>query len=78
MKTSRRIACLLLFTIDCLAASPVNVAQEVNDLADRYVSAMRETFPLVYAGSGLPNPHRDLFDINSPQDLAVWRFGGTS
>jgi uncharacterized protein (DUF885 family) len=73
MKTSRRIACLLLFTIDCLAASPVNVAQEVNDLADRYVSAMRETYPLVYAGSGLPNPRRDLFDINSPQDLAVWR-----
>jgi uncharacterized protein (DUF885 family) len=50
------------------SAAPVNV----NELADRYVNEVREKFPLRYAASGLPNPRRDVLEINRPKDTNDW------
>lgn len=74
MSMLRGIACVVGLTAgSAFAATSPDVATQVNDLADRFVSQVREKFPLRYAASGLPKAPRDTMDINSPAEVEAWR-----
>ena len=45
----------------------------VTALADRYIAAYKQNFPISYAFSGLPVDRYDGIDINAPADVAKWR-----
>jgi uncharacterized protein (DUF885 family) len=55
-----------------VAAAP-DAATRVDALADRYTNEVRQKFPIRYVESGLPNPRRDILEINAPADLEAWR-----
>jgi len=55
------------------AAAFAQSSAGVNALADRFVAAYRESFPVYYEGSGLPDPVRDRWNVNSPRELARWQ-----
>jgi uncharacterized protein (DUF885 family) len=74
MSSLSRVLALSLTAISPIwAANQASSPASVNALADRYVSQVREKFPLRYAASGLPNPRRDSLEINRPGELADWR-----
>lgn len=75
--TARTALCALLAfatfsATAAVAAEPPDAAAAVTALADRYVAAYRERFPISYAFSGLPVERHDGVDINAPADLARW------
>lgn len=73
---------MLLRTQTCLAAAacaffvaPVHATDDrarVTALADRYVAAYQENFPVSYAFSGLVPKRNDGIDINAPAEIAHW------
>ena len=66
------LAALIVLACGESIATPPNVTA-VTRLADRYVSEVRDNYPVRYAASGLPSPRRDRLDINAPAELARWR-----
>jgi uncharacterized protein (DUF885 family) len=72
----KRFARILLATASCAAlAAPAQAADDrarVTALADRFVAAYQEKFPVSYAFSGLAVTRNDGIDINTQADLAAW------
>jgi hypothetical protein len=55
--------------------SPGHAADDrarVTAVADRFVAAFQESFPVSYAFTGLPPKRNDGIDINAPADIAHW------
>ena len=67
---------VLLAAATCaLFISPGHAADErarVSALADRFVAAYQENFPISYAFSGLPPKRTDGIDINAPSEIERW------
>jgi uncharacterized protein (DUF885 family) len=69
-----RFAALLLATLAALPSqAQVDDRARVTALADRFVEAYHENFPVAYEYFGLPAKRSDGVDINSPADIARWR-----
>jgi uncharacterized protein (DUF885 family) len=66
---------LLAAATSALFVGPVHAADDrarVSALADRYVEAYQENFPVSYGFSGLTPKRSDGIDINAPAEIAQW------
>jgi uncharacterized protein (DUF885 family) len=67
-----------IFVAAAVSAAFISPAQAADDrarvtaLADRFVEAFQENYPISYAFSGLPVKRSDGIDINSPAAIAQW------
>ena len=67
------VGALISLTAPRAGVPAIPIAIRVDALADRYTSEVRQKFPIRYVESGLPNPRRDILEINAPADLEAWR-----